>query len=125
MQSVVANLSGLPPASMPRTPSTRARCPAETVIGGAAIVRRPGEDATDVEAHDVAARGLRAPGRLRAGPGSRRATRCTRLPAGAAAAVAGCEARRRDRDTVRPPLAPPPPDRSRRRGALPRSRGST
>src|SRR3546814_18760813 len=66
MHAVVANLSGLPPASMPRTPSTRARCPAETVIGGAALVRRPGADATDGEAHPTDDRGRPAPGRPRA-----------------------------------------------------------
>src|SRR3546814_11297719 len=80
MHAVVANLSVLPRASMPRTPSTRARCPAETVIGGAAIVRRPGVDVTDVEDHDVDARRRRSACCLRAGPGSRRATRITRLP---------------------------------------------
>src|SRR5690606_14802009 len=98
MHAVVASLSGLPPMSMPRTPSTRARRPTETVIGGAAIVRRPGEGATDVEDHDVDARRLRAAGRLRAGPGSRCATCRSGLPEGAAAAAAGRQARRRDRD---------------------------
>src|SRR3546814_5624390 len=46
--------------------------------------------------------------------------RATRLPEGAAAAVAGCEARRRDRDPGRPPRARPQPQPARGRGDHPR-----